>query len=179
MSHLVTHDRHYPDDPDDYDDYPGPEYADYADDYDDYPPPADQRWRPVAVIAGAVFLAAAIGAAVIVNSDSSGSKATMVAPTRTVVATPGPTTSTAPAVPPSTSLAPETVTTLTPSQPAVAPSATAAPEAAAPAPPPVNPRTVVYTVTGTKRFFDLVSIIYTDAQGMPHTDVNVSLPWHR
>jgi hypothetical protein len=43
----------------------------------------------------------------------------------------------------------------------------------------VDPRTVVYTVNGTKGLLDFVSIIYTDAQGHPHTDVNVSLPWRK
>lgn len=41
----------------------------------------------------------------------------------------------------------------------------------------MNPRTVVYTVNGTKQLLDLVSVVYTDAQGIPHTDVNVTLPW--
>ncbi|PQM44568.1 putative transport accessory protein MmpS3 [Mycobacterium talmoniae] len=41
----------------------------------------------------------------------------------------------------------------------------------------MNPRTVVYQVTGTKQLLDLVSVVYTDGQGLPHTDVNVSLPW--
>ena len=36
-----------------------------------------------------------------------------------------------------------------------------------------------YTVTGTRQLFDLVSIIYTDEQGFPRTDVNVALPWSR
>ncbi|EUA07139.1 conserved membrane family protein [Mycobacterium xenopi 4042] len=45
--------------------------------------------------------------------------------------------------------------------------------------PAVDPRTVVYSVTGTKQVFDVVSIIYTDAQGLPQTDFNVSLPWSK
>lgn len=158
------------------------EYVDYPDDEVDYPdddaPLVDARWRPVAMIAGGVFLAAVVATGVILNSNSSGAKATVVGPppTRTVVATPAPTTSTAPRAAPSTSLPPETVTTLTPAAPPEQRTATAAPQAAPP-PPAVNPRTVVYTVNGTKQLLDLVSVVYTDAQGMPHTDVNVTLPW--
>jgi hypothetical protein len=44
-------------------------------------------------------------------------------------------------------------------------------------PPALNPRTVVYTVTGTKQLIDLVNIVYTDARGFPVTELNVSLPW--
>jgi hypothetical protein len=43
----------------------------------------------------------------------------------------------------------------------------------------VAARTFVYRVTGTKPLFDLVTVIYTDAQGAPRTDLNVSLPWSR
>lgn len=46
-----------------------------------------------------------------------------------------------------------------------------------PPPAPLNPRTVVYRVTGTKQLFDLVNVVYTDARGFPVTDFNVSLPW--
>ena len=46
-------------------------------------------------------------------------------------------------------------------------------------PPEVAARTFVYRVTGTKPLFDLVTIVYTDAQGGPQTDFNVSLPWSR
>jgi hypothetical protein len=61
---------------------------------------------------------------------------------------------------------------------APAPTPTAAPPATV-APPPIalNPRTVVYSVTGTKQLLDLVNIVYTDAQGYPQTEFNVSLPW--
>jgi Mycobacterium membrane protein len=49
------------------------------------------------------------------------------------------------------------------------------------APPPavLNPRTVVYTVTGTKQLLDLVNVVYTDARGYPQTEFNVSLPWSK
>jgi hypothetical protein len=49
---------------------------------------------------------------------------------------------------------------------------TALPPAAA-----LNPRTVIYSVAGTKQILDLVNIVYTDAQGYPKTEFNVSLPW--
>jgi len=32
-------------------------------------------------------------------------------------------------------------------------------------------------VTGTKQLLDLVSVVYTDARGYPHTEFNVALPW--
>ncbi|MEZ0366929.1 MmpS family transport accessory protein [Mycobacterium sp. pUA109] len=178
MSDLKTYEYvDYPDDLDD--DALYPDDDDYREDDDDAP--VDHRWRPVAVIAGGVFLAAVVATAVILNSDDRGTQATVVGPppTRTVVATPPPT-----AAPPSESLSPETVTTVTPSaapspspEPAEPPEPAPVPQAAAPAPPPVNPRTVVYQVTGTKQLLDLVSVVYTDGQGLPHTDVNVSLPW--
>jgi hypothetical protein len=54
------------------------------------------------------------------------------------------------------------------------------PPAAVPSvPPEVAARTFVYRVTGTKQLLDLVTVIYTDAQGAPQTDLNVSLPWSR
>ncbi|MCV7296120.1 hypothetical protein H7J84_26665, partial [Mycobacterium goodii] len=61
------------------------------------------------------------------------------------------------------------------------PTATAAPAPAAPpaeaAPPPPDPRTITYTVTGNRQLIDLVTIVYTDAQGALQTDINVALPW--
>ncbi|MGH3636183.1 MmpS family transport accessory protein [Mycobacterium sp.] len=140
--------------------------------------PVDHHWRPVSVIAGIVFVLAVIASVVIVNGgDSASTSATVAPPTRTVIATPRPT------PPTRSSLPPETVTTLTPPPRAAAPTETpeaTPPPEAAPAPASaVNPRAFVYRVTGTKQLFDLVSVLYTDAQGMPHTDVNVSLPWSK
>jgi hypothetical protein len=43
----------------------------------------------------------------------------------------------------------------------------------------VSARTFIYRVTGTKGLFDLVTVVYTDAQGAPQTDFNVSLPWSK
>lgn len=185
VSHLVTRGRYRPNEPVDYEDYPGrgSEGVDYpADDPhdDDYLPEAGRRRHPAAVIAAVVLVAAGIGTAVILNSDSSGSQATVrpVGPAGrgpTVTALPDPTTSTATARPPSESLPPkprETNTTPTAIRPTPTPSVAAVP-------PSLNPRTVRYAVTGTKQLFDLVTIIYTDAQGMPRTDFNVALPWTR
>ena len=62
--------------------------------------------------------------------------------------------------------------------PAQTPTA-APPTTAAPPPIALNPRTVVYTVTGTKQLLDLVNIVYTDARGYPQTEFNVSLPWSK
>jgi hypothetical protein len=39
------------------------------------------------------------------------------------------------------------------------------------------PRTITYRVTGNRQLIDLVTVIYTDAQGALQTDVNVALPW--
>ena len=49
------------------------------------------------------------------------------------------------------------------------------------APPPASavPGTVIYRITGTKGLLDLVTVIYTDAQGALQTDVNVALPWSK
>lgn len=133
-----------------------------------------------------------IATAVVINSgDSASTKATLGAPVTTVTsqptqpstpklsAPPSPSAS-APSAPKTTQLPPETVTTVTsPSAlptllPTAAPPATGVPPTAA-----LNPRTVVYSVAGTKQLFDLVNIVYTDARGFPQTEFNVSLPWSK
>jgi hypothetical protein len=148
----------------------------YADGDDTFAP-IDQRWRPVAVIAGIVLVLAVIATVVIVNGgDSASTSATVVMPPRSAAPRP----SLVPTLPP------ETVTTVTPPprQPSptatsTAPIETPAPAAVPPIPPDVTARTFVYRVTGTKGLFDLVTVVYTDAQGAPQTDFNVSLPWSR
>lgn len=147
----------------------------------------DLRWRWIAGLAVAVLLAAVIAIVVVTRSDSATPTAQTETPPatsttpRTVIATIPP----SPAAPPPPQLSPETVVTITttPSAVAAPPPEVApplAPEAAPPAPAPVvDPRTVTYTVTGTKQMFDLVSVIYTDEQGLPRTDVNVALPWSK
>lgn len=180
---------------DEVEDYPDDEYDETGADYDGYGEslwPAGRRWRPTMVVVGAVVAIGAIATAVIINSgDSASTKATIGPPApRTPVisttprATAPPTETTAPQPSPSLrpALPPETVTTVPPSgrlpsttlprTPTAAPAPTAIPPSA-----PLNPRTVVYTVTGTKQVFDLVNIVYTDAHGYPRTEFNVALPW--
>jgi hypothetical protein len=171
MNYLDSDIQDYPDD--DVDDI-------YADD-DDVIAPIDERWRPVAVIAGIVFVLAVIATAVIVNGgDSASTSATVVVPpSRGVTASPR-------LVPP---LPPETVTTVTPPPKKPSPTPTAGPTnaptmippptAVPSVPPDVAARTFVYRVSGTKGLLDLVTVVYTDAQGAPQTDFNVSLPWSR
>lgn len=163
-------------------DYPDDTVDDFYADGDDWDAPADQRWRPVAAIAGIVFVLAVIATVVIVNGgDSASTSATVVVPPRS--ATPSPRLS-----PPAAALPPETVTTVTPSPkpsqtptagPTNAPTVIPPPTAVPSVPPDVAARTFVYRVTGTKALFDLVTVVYTDAQGAPQTDFNVSLPWSR
>ncbi|OBH03921.1 MmpS family transport accessory protein [Mycobacterium sp. E1747] len=149
--------------------------------------PTELRWRPVTAIVGAVVAVGAIATAVIINSgDSASTKATVAPAPQPVTSAPATTRSSAPPSaqpsPSTTPLPPETVTTVT--TPSAAPSLapTGTPTAAPPltlAPPPaaLNPRTVVYSVTGTKQLLDLVNIVYTDGSGASQTEFNVSLPW--
>jgi Mycobacterium membrane protein len=136
-------------------------------------------------VGGALIAICAIGTAVIINSgDSATTKGTVAPPmpSRTAVSTPSAPHST---IPPSASpsptrtsqLPPETVTTVPPSlSPRRAPTAAPAPTALPPSAT-LSPRTVVYTVTGTKQIVDLVNVVYTDARGYPQTVFNVALPW--
>lgn len=146
--------------------------------------PADFRVRPVTAILAAVVALGAIATAVVLNSgDSASTKATVGPAPQTLTSAPR-TTSPPSAAPSQSPLPQETVTTVTTPRAAPTPPPTLAPTAAPPAtaaPPPIalNPRTVVYTVTGTKQLLDLVNIVYTDAQGYPQTEFNVSLPWSK
>ena len=120
----------------------------------------------------------AVATAVVINSgDSASTKATVGAPAPRTL-TSAPRTTTPPSASRAPQLPPETVTTVTTPSAAPTPTPTAAPPATV-APPPIalNPRTVVYSVTGMKQLFDLVNIVYTDARGYPQTEFNVSLPW--
>nr|WP_246541092.1 MmpS family transport accessory protein [Mycobacterium spongiae] len=163
--------------------------------------PADRRWRPLAATIGGVVAVGAIATAVIINSgDSASTKATVGAPAPRTATSASPRTTAAPTSSPKTTprtsptpsrtspLSPETVTTLTPPSASPSPSlgpgigAIPTPTAAVPptpAPPgaALNPRAVVYRVTGAKQLLDLVNVVYTDEQGFPKTEFNVSLPW--
>jgi hypothetical protein len=145
-------------------------------------------WRPAVAVLGAVLAIGAVATAVVINSgDSASTKATVGAPAPTTM-TSAPRTSGPPSAShspaPSTSrgpqLPPETVTTVT--TPSAAPTG---PPLAAPLPalvPPtaaLNPRTVFYSVSGTKQLLDLVTVVYTDASGYPQTEFNVALPWSK
>jgi hypothetical protein len=159
-----------------YDEYQGLEdYEDY-DDYDDYEP-IDRRWIWIAGVAGAILLVAVICTVVILGGGDSGSVSTTIAPPSPTTTQPAATTSASPAAttpsapPPAAALPPETVTTVTPTA-SVPPSAT--PTEAAP-----SPSTITYRVTGNRQLLDLVTVIYTDAQGALQTDVNVALPWSK
>ncbi|CQD04705.1 MmpS3 protein [Mycolicibacterium conceptionense] len=158
--------------------------ADYDDEVTFYEDPIDRRWIWVAGVAGAILLIAVICTVVILGGGDSGSvSATLTSPSAQPTQTAQPTQdATSKPVPPRATptapLSPETVTTLTP-----APSATAAPAPAAPpeaAPPPAavaTPNAITYRVTGNRQLIDLVTIVYTDAQGALQTDINVALPW--
>ncbi|HUE34749.1 MAG TPA: MmpS family transport accessory protein [Mycobacterium sp.] len=181
-------------------DYPDDEtYEDGADPYiedDGYGElawPADRRWRTVAAFVGALVAIGAVATAVVINSgDSASTKATVGAPVpRTLTSAPRTTTppsasspSTSPGASRTPQLPPETVTTVTTPNAAPTTAPTRMPTAAPPpigAPPQIalNPRTVVYSVAGTKQLLDLVTIVYTDARGYPQTEFNVSLPWSK
>lgn len=156
--------------------------------------PTDSRWRPAAAVLGVVVALGAIATAVIINSgDSVSTKATVGPAPQPVTSAPA---TTKASVPPSASpspsrvspLPPETFTTVAPPSagpsaapsvpPAVAPTA-APPVTAAPPTATVDPRTVIYSVNGTKQLLDLVNVVYTDAQGRRQTEFNVSLPWSK
>jgi len=150
------------------------EYDDYGD-IEEYYEPIDRRWIWIAGVAGAILLVAVVCTSVILGGGDSGSVSTTVAPpattTQPAATTSAPPVATKPAPPPAASLPPETVTTVTPT--ASAPPSDA-PTDAAPAP---APSTITYRVTGSRNLIDLVTVIYTDAQGALQTDMNVALPW--
>jgi hypothetical protein len=163
--------------------YAGPDVQDYDayDDYDDdiyeYEDAIDRRWIWVAGVAGAILLIAIICTVVILGGGDSGPVSkTVAAPTSTTAqaattTAPPAMTSTAPPAPVAP-LSPETVTTVAPS-----PTANAVPAPIEVAPP--SSRVVTYQVTGHRQLLDLVTVVYTDAQGALQTEFNVALPWTR
>jgi hypothetical protein len=169
-------DDEYSDD-DDVEDYD--EYADYGDDdVRFYTEHDDRRWLWVASVAGIVLFIAIAGTLMILSGGDSGTTAGTIS-SSTSEAAPYPSAAPSPSAsrPPSaTALPRETITSVTPTPTATAAAPTTEPTDAAP-PPAGDPRTVTYTVTGNRQLFDLVTVIYTDAQGALQTDVNVALPW--
>lgn len=170
----------------DYDAYVGNGDDDSDDDIYEYYEPVDKRWMWVASVAGVILLVAVICTVIILGGGDSGSvSATMTSPaapsTSQSPTTPAQDATSKPVPPPpGPAMSPETVTTVTPSPRATAePPADPAPpaEAAPPADAAASPRTVTYTVTGTRPLLDLVTIVYTDQQGALQTDINVALPW--
>ena len=146
---------------------------DYDDDDDDVVYYEDSaRWRWVAGVAGAVLVLAVIGTVVIVRGGDSATTTARIQPSAPapVVARPSATTPRPAATTPSTSLLPETVTTVTPS-------ATTPTGAAPPPTPDVDQRTITYTISGTRQPGDFVTVTYIDGTGAPRTDFNVTLPW--
>lgn len=168
--------------------FPGDGQHDYdTEDYDQYldEERLDRRWIWIAGVAGAILFAAVITVSMILGGGDSGSVSATVATPTPSSAAPEPTSApspraAAPAAPAAPSLPPETITTVTPT--VEAPAATAPPVLPAPQaapPPPPAAGTVTYRITGNRQLLDLVTVIYTDAQGALQTDVNVALPWSK
>lgn len=168
------------------DDYPIDEsledYEDYeAYGYDQDYEPIDRRWVWVAGVAGVILLVAVVCTIVILGGGDSGSVSSTVTRSLTPQTSQPVTTArtpaaTTPSAPSPTPLTPETVTTVTPTPSAPPTAATPSAAVAAPAPA-LAPNAITYRVTGNRNLVDLVTVIYTDAQGALQTDVNVALPW--
>ncbi|WP_041301253.1 hypothetical protein [Mycolicibacterium rhodesiae] len=157
-----------------------PDDDDYTDviEYDEES--IDRRWMWIAGIAGAILFIAIGTTGIILGGGDSGSVTATGTSSAPTTATSAPAAASTPAAaPPSGALPAETVTTVSPAP--EAPTAVAAPAPApAAAPPAVQapaPSTITYRVTGNKQLIDLVTVIYTDAQGALQTEVNVALPW--
>lgn len=179
-------------DTDEYPPYPGGDLGDYDDgpveNYDDYAideARLDRRWMWIAGVAGAILFVAVIAASLILGGGDSGSVSATIASDETSAPTPSaaPEPSSPPRVAAPPSLPAETVTTVSPAPTPTAEAPTTQPAAPLlPAPqaaPPVAaaPGTVTYRITGNRQLIDLVTVIYTDAQGALVTDVNAALPW--
>ncbi|BBZ79996.1 hypothetical protein MANY_53330 [Mycolicibacterium anyangense] len=129
-------------------------------------------WHRVSMTAIGVVVAAVATTFVVKTGDAASisSAGNETAAKRTVVATSGPRT-------PTPAPAPVTVTVdgLPPETPVLVPPST--PAAAALAAPMVDPRQVVYTVSGNQRPNDPVTVTYADETGALRTVENVALPW--
>ncbi|MBJ7339858.1 MmpS family transport accessory protein [Mycolicibacterium sp.] len=171
----------------DYDAYESEADASDADEYDyddiyEYEDPIDRRWVWVAGVAGAILLIAVICTVVILGGGDSGSVSKTIAASTPTTApqdasTTAPRIVTSAAPPPSAiaPLSPETVTTVAPSPSATATAAVPVPTEVAPP----SPQTITYHVNGTRPLLDMVTVVYTDAQGALQTEFNVALPWSR
>jgi hypothetical protein len=131
------------------------------------------QWPRVALTTAGVLVAATATTYVIRTGDAATTTPEFgsATPTRTVVAIPAPRTSTPP-------LAPVTVTV--PGLPVETPvmvTQSTAPAAAPMAQTTVDPRQVIYTVSGNARPDDPVTVTYADENGALRTAENVSLPW--
>lgn len=127
-------------------------------------------WQRVALTAAGVLVAAVATTFVVKTGGAASVSTDGTPPKRTVVATSGPHPSTPPPAPVTVTVSgmpAETPVTVTPSTPA----------AAALAAPMVDPRQVVYTVSGNQRPDDPVTIVYADETGTLRTAENVALPW--
>ncbi|MBB3602572.1 hypothetical protein FHT40_002205 [Mycolicibacterium sp. BK556] len=131
------------------------------------------QWPRVALTTAGVLVAATATTYVVRTGDAASTTPEFggTTPTRTVVAIPGPRTSTPP-------LAPVTVTVpgLPVETPVMLPPTTA-PAAAPMAQTTVDSALVVYTVAGNQRPDDPVTITYADETGALRTVENASLPW--
>ncbi len=129
------------------------------------------QWPRVALTTAGVLVAATATMYVVRTGDAASiTDSGGAEPTRTVVAIPGPRTSTP---------APAPVTVTVPGLPVETPVRVTPPGApAAPlAQPMVDPGEIVYTVAGNQRPDDPVTITYADEAGALRTVENVSLPW--
>ncbi|WP_059021720.1 MmpS family transport accessory protein [Mycobacterium sp. M26] len=126
-------------------------------------------WQRVSLTAMGVAVAA-VATTFVVKTGDPASVSSTESPKRTVVATSGPRTSTPPPAPVTV-----TVDGLPPETPVLVPPTT--PAAAALAAPMVDPRQVVYTVSGNQRPDDPVTVTYADETGALRTVENVALPW--
>lgn len=128
------------------------------------------QWQRVALAAAGVLAAAAATTFVVRTGEAASVATDSAPPTRTVVATSGPRTSTP---------APAPVTVTIPGMPAETPVTVApsTPTAVPLAQPLVDPRQIVYTVAGNVRPDDPVTVVYADETGALRTVENVTLPW--
>jgi hypothetical protein len=152
------------------------ETDEFDDEFDDEPAD-DGRWRWVAAVAAIVLAAAVIATMMILGGGDSGPTAGKVVPETSRPAPPPAPSPSPPPAPSATSpvatasLPPETFTSVPPTTTSDTPTAEAAP--------PVDSRTIVYTITGNHHIGDLVTVTYTDEHGALRTDLDVPLPWSR